>query len=188
MKDSLRIGLLLAVVALIYGNTLRNEFTMDDGIYVLRNPQVTNASVRGLFAPNKASNVFRPLTFATFALNWRLGGARPFGFHLLNLILHAVASLLLYLLLEALLGASPSGKAVAFAAALVFAVHPLHTEAVSSVVGRAELLAVGFLFAAWILHLNDWQISAVICFVLALLSKESAVVFLPLLLVGDYAR
>lgn len=188
MKKSLGIGLLLAAVALIYGNTLRNEFTMDDGIYILRNPQVTSASVRGLFAPNKSSNVFRPVTFATFALNWRLGGARPFGFHLFNLVLHAIASLLLYLLLEALLGASPPGQAVAFVAALVFAVHPLHTEAVSSVVGRAELLAAGFLFAAWILHLSDRQIPALICFVLALLSKESAVVFLPLLLVGDYAR
>ena len=188
MKESLRIGLLLAAVALVYGNTLRNEFTMDDGIYILRNPQVTNASVRGLFAGNKASNVFRPVTFATFALNWRLGGARPLGFHLFNLMLHAGASLLLYLLLEALLGASPPARAVAFAAALVFAVHPLHTEAVSSAVGRAELLAAGFLFAAWILHLSDQQIPALICFVLALLSKESAVIFLPLVLVGDYAR
>jgi tetratricopeptide (TPR) repeat protein len=188
MKESLRIGLLLAAVALVYGNTLRNEFTMDDGIYVLRNPQVTNASVRGLFGANKVSNVFRPVTFATLALNWRLGGARPLGFHLFNLILHAGASLLLYLLLEALLGASLPAKAVAFAAALVFAVHPLHTEAVSSIVGRAELLAAGFLFAAWIRHLNDQQIPALICFVLALLSKESAVIFLPLLLVGDYAR
>lgn len=188
MKDSLRIGLLLAAVAVIYGNTLRNQFTMDDGIYILRNAQVTHASVRGLFAPNKDSNVFRPLTFATFAVNWRLGGASPLGFHLFNLILHAGATLLLYLLLEALLGSSPPVKDVAFAAALVFAVHPLHTEAVSSVVGRAELLAAGFLFAAWFLHLRDQKVPALICFVMALLSKESAVVFLPLLLVGDYAR
>jgi Tfp pilus assembly protein PilF len=188
MKDSLRIVLLLAVVALIYGNTLRNEFTMDDGIYVLRNSQVTQASVQGLFAANKLTNVFRPVTFATLALNWRLGGARPFGFHLFNLILHACVTWLLFLLLDELLGASPQAKIVAFAAALIFAVHPLHTEAVASISGRAELLAAGFLFAAWILHLNDQQIPALICFVLALLSKESAVVFLPLLLVGDYAR
>jgi protein O-mannosyl-transferase len=188
MKDSLRIGLLLAVVAMIYGNTLRNEFTMDDGIYVLRNPQVTQASVQGLFAANKLTNVFRPVTFATLALNWRLGGARPFGFHLFNLILHACVTWLLFLLLDELLGASPQAKIVAFAAALIFAVHPLHTEAVASISGRAEVLAAGFLFAAWILHLNDQQIPALICFVLALLSKESAVVFLPLLLVGDYAR
>src|SRR5690242_10251599 len=188
MKESLRIGLLLAAAALIYGNTLRNQFTMDDGIYILRNAQVTQPSVRGLFGPNKDSNVFRPLTFATFALNWRLGGARPLGFHLFNLILHAGATLLLYLLLQALLGSSPPIKDMALAAALVFAVHPLHTEAVASVVGRAELLAAGFLFAAWIFHLQDQQALALVCFVLALLSKESAVVFLPLLLVGDYVR
>ena len=188
LKESLRIGLLLAAVALIYGNTLRNQFTMDDGLYVLRNAQVTHASVRGFFAPNKDSNVFRPLTFATFALNWRLGGTRPLGYHLVNLILHAGATLLLFLLLEALLGSSPPVQDMVFAAAMVFAVHPLHTEAVSSVVGRAELLAAGLLFAAWMLHLHDRQIPALICFVLALLSKESAVVFLPLLLVGDYAR
>lgn len=188
MKKSLRIGLLLAVVALIYGNTLRNQFTMDDGMYIIRNSQVTSPSVHALFAPHKLTNVFRPLTFATFALNWRLGGGRPFEFHLFNLILHAAATLLLYFLLGTLLGRSPPARAVAFTAALVFAVHPLHTEAVASAVGRAEVLAAGFLFAAWILHLNDQQIPALICFTLALLSKESAVIFLPLLLVGDYAR
>jgi protein O-mannosyl-transferase len=188
MRESLRIALLLTIVAVTYGNTLRNEFTMDDGVYILRNAQVTQPSVRGLFTANKTSNVFRPVTFATLALNWRIGGARPFGFHIFNLILHAAATLLLYLLLQALLGASPPAEAVAFAAALVFAVHPLHTEAVTSVVGRAEVLAAGFLFAGWILHLNDQQVPALVCFVLALLSKESAIVFLPLVLVGDYAR
>ena len=184
----MRIALLLAIVALIYGNTLRNGFTMDDGVYILRNAQVTQPSVRGLFGANKTSNVFRPVTFATLALNWRLGGARPFGFHIFNLILHAAATLLLYLLLQALLRASPPGRTIAFAAALVFAVHPLHTEAVASVVGRAEVLAAGFLFAGWLLHVNDQQIPAILCFVLALLSKESAVIFLPLVLVGDCAR
>jgi Tfp pilus assembly protein PilF len=55
-------------------------------------------------------------------------------------------------------------------------------------VGRPELLAAGFLLAAWILHLGDWEIPALICFALALLSKESAAAFLPLVVVGDYAR
>src|SRR5205085_6497923 len=95
---------------------------------------------------------------------------------------------LVYLLLETVLQSSPNGKIIAFAAALLFAVHPIHTEAVASVSGRAELLACAFLLTAWILHLRDHQISALICFVLALLSKESAVVFLPLVALGDYAR
>ena len=54
-------------------------------------------------------------------------------------------------------------------------------------VGRAELLAAGFLFAGWILHLRDRPIASFACFALALLSKESAVAFFPLVLAGDYA-
>jgi len=95
---------------------------------------------------------------------------------------------LLYLLLLAILETSPHGQTVAFVAALLFAVHPIHTEAVASVVGRAELLAAGFLLAAWILHLRDREIAALICFLLALLSKESAAAFLALVLLGDFAR
>jgi Tfp pilus assembly protein PilF len=188
MKESLRVGLLLAAVVLIYGNTMRNEFTMDDGLYVVNNPQVTDLSVRELFAPNKISNVYRPFTFATLALNWAVNGGKPFGFHLVNLLLHAAVTWLLYLLLQAILGTSPEAKTSALAAAWLFAVHPIHTEAVASVVGRSELLAAGFLLAAWILHLRDREIPALICFLLALLSKESAAAFLALVVVGDYAR
>jgi tetratricopeptide (TPR) repeat protein len=187
MKQRLRIALLVAAVALVYSNTLLNEFTMDDGLYVANNPQVTAPSVRALFTPNKFSNVFRPVTFATLAGNQAINGGKPFGFHLFNLLLHAAVTWLLYLLL-AILGTAPNAKTVAFVAALVFAVHPIHTEAVASVVGRAELLAAGFLLAAWILHLRDREIAALICFLLALLSKESAAAFLALVLVGDYAR
>jgi hypothetical protein len=138
MKERLCIGLLLAAVVLVYGNTLVNDFTMDDGLYVANNPQVTAPSVRALFTANKFSNVFRPVTFATLALNQALNGGKPFGFHLFNLMLHAAVTWLLYLLLLAILGTSPHSKTVAFVASLLFAVHPIHTEAVASVVGRAE--------------------------------------------------
>ena len=183
----LSLGLLLAVVVLVYANSLWNGFTMDDELYILRNPQVTSPSVRGLFAPNGISKVFRPLTFASFAVNW-FAGHGPAGFHLVNLLLHAGVVCVLYLLLRKFFASSPSGGIVAFAAALLFAVHPIHTEAVTSIVGRAELFATGFVIAAWLLHLEGQEIPALILFVLALLSKESAVVFLPLVMVGDYAR
>ena len=188
MNERMRIGLLLAVAMLVYGNTLLNGFTLDDDTYILHNATVTNLSVRGLFEPAEATNVFRPLTFATFALNWAAGGARPFGYHLFNLLLHAVVTLLLYLVFRKLLEAVPQGTTVAWAAALLFAVHTIHTEAVASIVGRSELLAVGFLLAAWFLHLHNRPVFAMVCFVLALMSKESAVAFVPLVLAGDYAR
>src|ERR1700726_2425081 len=188
VKERIYIGLLLAVVVFAYGNTLVNAFTMDDiALYIVRNTQVTHPSLPALFAPHQATNVFRPVTFSTFALDWKIGGGHPFLFHLVNLVLHAAVTWLLYLLLQTILRSSPGGNTAAFVSALLFAVHPIHTEAVASIVGRAELLASGFLLAAWILHIRDREISALACFVLALLSKESAVVFLPLVAIGDYA-
>jgi protein O-mannosyl-transferase len=189
VKARLRIGLLLAVVAFAYGNTLTNDFTMDDiGLYVVNNPQVTHPSLRALFSPNKFAHVFRPLTFSTFALNWKIAPGFAPGFHVVNLLLHAIVTLLLYLLLQGLFEGSPQANRLALAAALLFAVHPIHTEAVASISGRAELLAAGFLIAAWLLHLEDREVPALICFALALLSKESAIVLLPLIIIGDYAN
>ncbi len=187
MKERLFVALLLAAVALVYGNTLANQFAMDDELYIMRNAQVTDPTLQRLFSPNPVSAVFRPVAFATLALNWSIGGAEPLGYHLLNLVLHAGATWLLYILLQELLGNFPEGKTVAFAAALLYAVHPIHTEAVAWVVGRAELLAAGFLFAGWILHLRDRTVASLVCFALAMLSKESAVAFFPLVLLGDYA-
>ena len=186
MKERLLVGLLLAAVALVYCNTLVNQFAMDDELYIMRNAQVTDPSLHRLLSLSQFSNVFRPVTFATLALNWALSGAEPLGYHLLNLILHAGVTWLLYILLQGLLGYSPEGKTVAFVAALLYAVHPIHTEAVTWAVGRAELLAAGFLFAGWILHLRDRPIESLACFALAMLSKESAVAFFPLVLLGDY--
>jgi protein O-mannosyl-transferase len=188
MNERLHVLLLVAVAMLVYGNTLLNGFTLDDDAYILSNPAVTSPSLKGLFEPSKANNLFRPVTFASFALNWEVGRDHPFGYHLFNLLLHAAVILLLYLVLRRLLDPVPRAATVALAAAWLFALHPIHTEAVASIVGRAELLAAGFLLAAWLLHLHDRPILALISFTFALLSKESAVAFLPLVLAGDYAR
>jgi hypothetical protein len=131
MKERLLTGLLLAAAVLVYGNTLVNRFAMDDELYIMRNAQVTDPSLHGLFSPNPVSTVFRPVAFATLALNWALSGTESLSYHLMNLLLHAGATWLLYILLQELLGSSSEGKTAAFAAALLFAVHPIHTEAVA---------------------------------------------------------
>jgi protein O-mannosyl-transferase len=186
MRQRLLTALLLAAVALAYANTLANQFAMDDELYILRNPQVTDPSLQRLFSPNPVSALFRPVAFGTLALNWALGGANPIGYHVINLFLHAGVTWMFYLLLLELLAGVAEGEAIAFAAALLYAVHPIHTEAVAWVVGRAELLAAGFLFAGWILHLRNRPVASLACFAAAMLSKESAVAFLPLILLGDY--
>jgi protein O-mannosyl-transferase len=188
MNERRRMAILLCVAILAYANTLRNGFTQDDALYILNNPQVTHFSVPQLFAPTSFNNVFRPMTFGSFALNWAAGGSHAFGYHFFNLLLHAIVAVLLYLTLRTLLEAVPEGAIAAWTAALLFAVHPIHTEAVASIVGRSELLAMSFLLGAWLLHMKDKPALSLVCFVLALMSKESAVVFVPLTIVGDYTR
>jgi Tfp pilus assembly protein PilF len=188
MQERLRVGFLIAIVAAVYGNTLFNGFAQDDRIYILENHAVTAHSAREILLPNALSHVFRPLSFVTLSANWAVSGARPFTYHLCNVLLHAAATCLLYWLLRRLLEGLPRATEIAFVSGLLFAVHPIHTEAVGNVVGRSELLAAGFLFLAWLLYLRGRHVLALAGFALALLSKESAVVFLPLVVLTDYLR
>ena len=188
MSSRLAIGLLFATILVVYANALRDGFTVDDREYITDNPQATSPSLRTIFAPHHFTRVFRPLTFATLAVNWRVSGQRAFGYHLLNLLLHAAVTILLYYVLLTVLGATPEANIVAWMAAWLFAVHPIHTEAVTSIMGLSELLAAAFLLGAWLLHMRDRSVLALFCFLLALLSKESAAVFIGLVFVGDYVR
>src|SRR5260370_36023987 len=149
MNERWHVALLLAVAMRVYGTTLLTSFTLYDGVYILSNSAVTGPSVRGLFEPDKSIHIFRPVSFATFALNWAVGGAQPFGYHLLNLLLHAAVILLLYLVLRTLLEPLPRAATAALAAAWLFAVHPIYTEAVASIGGRSELLPAGFPLVSW---------------------------------------
>jgi len=91
--------------------------------------------------------LYRPVTILSFALNHAAAGLRPFSYRLTNLLLHALASLLVLLLARRVLGRGAAPEAPrgwsdpALVAALLFAVHPVHTEVLGEVVGRAELLA-----------------------------------------------
>jgi hypothetical protein len=99
--------------------------------------------------------------------------------HAVNILWHAAASVLVWFLAAELLA-----PAAALGAALLFAVHPVHVEAVSNVVGRSELMAAAFVLAALLAHRRvKWL--APIFFALALLSKESALVFVGLAVLHD---
>jgi protein O-mannosyl-transferase len=187
VRERLLVAVILAAVIVSYANSVNHQFTLDDiQLYVVRNPQVTEPTWASLFQPNSYTKVYRPLTIASFALDWKISRGLAPVFHAENVVLHLVAALLVYVLIQRLFKSSPQGRAIAFATALLFAVHPIHTEAVASISGRAELLAAIFLIAAWTLHMKGREIPALFCFGLALLSKESAVVFLPLVVLGDY--
>ncbi len=172
------IGLLaiLLLVLLVYGQSLWFPFHFDD--YSLFSDPLVNDSDgwRGLFGLERT----RPLTYLTFWLNdrlgGRLGGAGPWGYHGVNVLLHAGASAAAWSVTRRLLE-TPA----AWAAAAVFALHPLQTEAVAYVFARSTVLAGLFCLLSW----GDWLAQrpwrACAWFLAALLAKEEVVAF-PLLL------
>lgn len=188
MSERTRIAILAALATIVYGNSLFNGFTMDDRLYIFINPAVTSPTLHKLVSPNEATAVWRPLTFSSFALNLAAAGERSFLYHFVNLLLHVAVTLLLYFVLRKLLEKNSRGGTLSWVAALLFAVHPIHVEAVASVVGRAELLAAAFVLAAWLLHLHNRPILATISFALALMSKESALCLPLLIFAGDFAH
>ena len=94
---------------------------------------------------NRSNKSFRPLTVLSFRLNYALHALEPWGYHLGNLLAHAAVSVLVLALALRLRPDLPRG---AVAGALLFAAHPIHTEAVCNTVGRAELLSAGFVLGA----------------------------------------
>ncbi|MBI3267828.1 MAG: hypothetical protein HYZ53_02310 [Planctomycetes bacterium] len=145
--------LLPAVLALgCYANTLGNGPVIDDAT-VLRDPSLGSLRNVGLWfsspywrEPGTALRatarplLYRPLATLTFALDRAVSGEHLSGFHLTNACLHAAATLALFSLLQFLLGAG----IVAWLAAALFAVHPVHTEAVAGLANRSEVLATMF--------------------------------------------
>jgi len=153
--------LVLAAALLSFWGTLSYPFLHDDITMIERNPIVQNdgplldllrKDYWGMRVDESTRDrLFRPLTTLTLIVNHALGGNDPWGYRALNILLHALASLLL-LRLGLCLGLRPEG---AGAAALLFAVHPVHTEAVMAVVGRADLLAAAGLLGGAIQALRE---------------------------------
>jgi hypothetical protein len=192
-------GLAVFVIScLIFAPTYRYDFVYDDVHVILHNELIHSLSRwREIIAsPWWSDGLYRPLTSLLNAINWALGHGDPHGFHLTNVILHGIAALLVFVLAAELLGAGP-----AIIAGLLFAVHPVHVEAVANVVGRAEVLATIFSLTATLLYLWDGRLVtqgetgsvrrlgvaaatllAVLC---SLASKESAFAVPGLLLLVD---
>lgn len=185
--------LLIAAAAILpYSGALTHDFVFDDRHVIGENPAVTGFDLHALWTqpywPNKTTtNLYRPLTSTTYAIDWAIGHGKPGVFVATNLLLHLGATLLAWNLVRRLF---PSRPGIAAAAALLFAVHPLHVEAVAGIVGRAELLAAILCLLAYRIWLDaqrdgsTWRglVSAAL-WILALLAKESAV-GLPLILLA----
>ncbi len=186
----IRLALFVALLALMpYANALRAGFTFDDHPQILENAAVTQGVdlLAILTSTLEPGNLYRPFTVWTFALDQQLTPAAPTIFHAVNVALHAVVTVLVFALARRLF----RSDTVAATAAALFAVHPIHTEAVTSLVGRAELLAAAFGLLAVLTAMpavdesGAWRVLrqavSLVSFGVAVLSKESALTLLPII-------
>src|SRR3989454_1855914 len=177
-----------ACAGVVYLGTLWNRWAWDDLTIIYTNAFVhTPSALWRAFAaaywPDAfGGGLYRPLTIASYAVDWQLGAAA--WFHGVNLLWHAATSVAVTLLARRW-----SGDRAALVAGLIFAVHPVHVEAVANIVGRAELMAALFALLAVYAALDrdslGWSLLASVA---ALLSKETGAVVPALIAWGWIVR
>jgi len=140
----------------------------------------------------------RPLLMVTYWANFRLSGSESYWYHVVNVILHAATTLVVFGVVRRLVEhAGETGSRrdlVAAAAAAIFLAHPVQTESVAYIAGRSECLSVFFVMAAFAVFVHCRQtaigwgrsLAVLLLFLAALASKEHTVVLVPLLLLYDY--
>jgi protein O-mannosyl-transferase len=193
-SDADLVGILILSSALPYLNTLSNGFVYDDLTQVANNPYIINFHhLRSIFTTGVWSfvgrqgvtNYYRPLMTLGYAFCYRVFGNLAFGYHLMNLTLHVAVVCILFGLTLSIF----HRRDLAFLTALLFALHPIHTESVAWIAGVTDLeLTLFFLLTFWLFlktvdprrGRSAWAFAGmVICFALALFSKEQALM-LPL--------
>jgi protein O-mannosyl-transferase len=190
-------GAIAAVSVLLYVNSLWNRFALDDVYIVQHNPRVhALRDLGGIWATpywpfyGDELGLYRPLAIFAYAIEWAIGDGAPWVFHLANILLHAGVAILVYLLVRRLVSATAG-----FIGGMLFAIHPVHTEAVANIVGQAELIAAATVLAACVLHVTrpgaavDWKrrLAYVALLLTGMLAKESAIVLPGLLVALDLA-
>lgn len=208
-KTWLAIMFLILLSCITYANTLQNAFVQDDYILIANNHFVKSwENLKSLLSQEKyltpvkdfhptrvhgsGELTYRPITTFSYFWDYSCNALNPIGYHITNIILHTFNVLLLFYLALLLL----KKRSLAFIAAMLFSVHPINAETVSVINFREDLLTTLFFNAAFICYIGTTQATVLrkICFyllslcsfLLALLSKESAVVFPLILMLYDY--
>ena len=173
--------LVLIVVAVSpYLNAFKNDFVgYDDQNLIQNNRTIRSLSpdnITRMFVPKLRGN-YQPIRTLSSAVDYAVWGARPFGFHLTNIILHAVTVIGVWLLIRELLP-----EPVPWLAAIIFAVHPIHVESVTWMSARKDVLSLAFFLAAILWYERAVSkgkpvayLASILATGLALLSKLTAV-------------
>ncbi|MEE8415688.1 MAG: glycosyltransferase family 39 protein, partial [Desulfobacterales bacterium] len=141
IQKSLYLLLILVSATLVYINCLDNDFVMDDMTLIRGNWKLR--SLENIW--NILFHSYRPLRTMSYAIDYHFWGFNPVGYHITNIILHALSSLWVYAIIQRL----TRNVRVSLYTAILFAVHPIHTDAVTYMSGRRDVLFAFFYLAAF---------------------------------------
>ena len=196
-KTSLLIiaALFFAFGFLLYANTLKHDYTLDD-FSVIKENYVTQQGLSGISTAwkehyrygywNSTASLYRPLTLTTFNLDWAIAPDSPSYAHWINVLLYGLTGFVLYLAMSLVF--RDYNKWIPILVTALFLAHPVHVECVANIKGRDEIL--GFLFLATSIitfwsYIDSkkmfWLLGTVSAFMLALFSKESTITFVAIL-------
>ena len=190
--------LVFLVSTLPYWGAVVHGFHYDDFHSVVRNPHIRTwenipsfFSNPKLFSVNPDSAMYRPVLLVSYALNYAWGGYHPAGYHLVNLLIHGINAVLIWVLVRMVV----VERGTAMVAALLFGVTPLNSEAVHYISSRSEIMMATFFLCACTAYLRFretkkpvWYVFALAAGCLALLTKSVAIVLPGMLLCGDALR
>jgi hypothetical protein len=193
---TLKLTFLLGLISLlVYANTFKNGFVLDDNNVILQNSIVTkgaSAIPEILHTPYRrgyyvySNDLYRPLSLVVFAIEYSFFEKAPLPYHVFNILIFAGCVILLFLFFDQLF--ERKRTAVAFIASLLFALHPIHTEVVANIKSCDELLCFFFVFLSLNIFIKYAQEGTIIqlllggCFYfLSLFSKETTITFLAII-------
>jgi len=183
---------LLILSFILYGNTIPNGYSLDDGYVVTENASVQKglAGIPEILTQqygvlNKIKLDYRPIVLTSFAIEYQLFGENPHVSHFINVLLYSLCLLVLYIFLTRTLQLQQVNKYLPLIIVLLYAVHPLHTEVVASLKNRDEMFSLifGFLFLIYSFknisspEKVSYKIFALVFFMLSVLSKLTGLVF-----------
>lgn len=197
-RSDLMLGVAVALIAFFaYSNSLANQFVWDDAVVIVSNSDTKGNPVALFFGIDRGrltdvTPYYRPLTMFSFLVEDRLHGLTPHLVRLCNVLLHSACALLVYRFVRSF-KISMTG---ALLAGLLFAVHPLHSEAVNfNAGGRNTMLATFFALAS--LLVQRWSVrrssfggacAGAMLFLAGLFSKETGLAILPFIAIGESAN
>ena len=197
-KQALSAIFLISILGIIcYANSFDNQFVWDDENLIVDNKYIRNfsyiphifTSPLFNFSYDKVHIFYRPIQVFSYLIDYSIWGLKPLGYHFTNVLLHILVALSVYWLISILY----DDRVLSFLTGILFVAHPIHTEAVTYMSGRAESMSALFMLLCFILYIRYYDLNRIgtyflmlIAYALALLCKEYSIILPALLLLYHY--